>query len=160
MNLSPSAESTSGLATGSIEDRQVMADAIVAKSRFIVTTDVDDFAVADLQAHAMSAVNPDYFMAVRFTEHAYCEGVGTLAAVAKKPRRAEAEVHAMLGRRHPLLVARFASLYDTEPVPADQDQASVIFRGVICVRCGRRLHSEETRRVGLCSKHGAAPRRG
>ena len=157
MELSKSASSTSGLTTGSLGDRQVIADAIKAEARYLVTTDVDDFTVEDLETHAMSAVNPDYFMALRYSEHAYREAVGTLADVAKNPPRTEAEVHAMLGRRHPLVTARFADAYETNPVPADSDQPSIIFRGANCVRCGGRLDSEETRRLGLCAEHRGTP---
>lgn len=101
MGLSKSAPSTQGLLTPAPEDRQVIADAIHAGALYLVTTDVDDFAAEDLGAHAMSAVNPDYFMALRFGEHAYQEGVRTLAEVARNPSRSDAEVHMMLGRRHP-----------------------------------------------------------
>lgn len=152
MELSKSARSTSGLVTASVEDRQVIADAIAAKAQYLVTTDVDDFALEDLEAHAMSAVNPDYFMALRFTQHAYREGVRTLAEVAKNPPRTEAEVHRMLGRRHPRVTARFADIYDLTPVVADEDQPSVLFRGAICVRCEATLDADG-RRVGLCAEH-------
>ncbi|WP_203335573.1 hypothetical protein [Nocardioides limicola] len=101
MELSPSARSTKGLATVSAEDRQVVADAIRAGARYLITTDVDDFAFEDLAGPAMSAVNPDCFMALRFSEFAYREGVGVLAEVAKNPPRTSADVHRMLGRRHP-----------------------------------------------------------
>ncbi|UNX53773.1 hypothetical protein MF406_12370 [Georgenia sp. TF02-10] len=98
--LSPTAPTTAGLSTD-MKDRQVIADAIEAGARYLITTDVDDFAVDDLAAHEMSAVNPDYFMALRFTENAYREGLGLLAAVQSNPARAEAELHRVLGRRHP-----------------------------------------------------------
>jgi hypothetical protein len=160
MELSKSARSTSGLATASVEDRQVIADAIAAKAQYLVTTDVDDFAVEDLEAHAMSAVNPDYFMALRYSEHAYREAVGTLAEVAKNPPRTEAEVHAMLGRRHPLVTSRFADAYETKAISADADQPSVIFSGVSSVRCGDRLGSKGSSRLGLCAEHSALPSAG
>ena len=152
MELSKSARTTDGLLTASDEDRQVIADAIQTRARFLVTTDVDDFALDDLQAHDMSAVNPDYFMALRFTQHAYREGVRTLAEVAKNPPRTEAEVHRMLGRRHPRVAARFADIYDLTPVVADEDQPIVLFRGAICVRCEATLDADG-RRVGLCAEH-------
>jgi hypothetical protein len=152
-DLSPTAVSTAGLATVSDEDRQVVADAIAAGARYLITTDVDDFAFEDLVAHEMSAVNPDYFMALRFTENAYREGVAMIASVQKDPPRTEAEVHRMLGRRHPRLTTRFADAYDTTPVEADADQPSVIFRGVACVRCDTHLDSEHSLRTGLCAEH-------
>lgn len=60
MELSPSATSTEGLVTVSAEDRQVTADAILAGARYLITTDVDDFAFEDLAGHEMSSVNPDF----------------------------------------------------------------------------------------------------
>ncbi len=69
--LSPTAQDTKGLVTGAAQDRQVVADVIRAGARYLITTDVDDFAFDDLAAHGMSAVNLDYFMASRFTEQAY-----------------------------------------------------------------------------------------
>lgn len=158
MELSTSAPSTEGLLTSTPEDRQVIADAIQAGARYLVTADVDDFALEDLGANGMSAVNPDYFMALRFTEHAYREGVRTLADVAKHPPRTEAEVHTMLGRRHPHVTARFADAYDSPPVAPDPDQPNLLFRGMVCVRCEAELDSAESLRLGLCAQHpGTTP---
>jgi hypothetical protein len=55
MELSGSATSTEGLVTASVEDRQVMADAIGTAARYLITTDVDDFAFEDLAGHEMRA---------------------------------------------------------------------------------------------------------
>lgn len=151
--LSPTATSTEGLATDATQDRQVAADAIRAGARYLITADVDDFAFDDLATHGMSAVNPDYFMASRFTEQAYMEGVDLLAAVQKSPSRTAAEVHRMLGRRHPYLVAQFAGAYDMTPVEADEDQPSTIFRGVACIRCEARLDDAVGLQRGLCPEH-------
>lgn len=153
MELSPSSRSTKGLVTVSVEDRQVVADAIRAGARYLVTTDVDDFAFEDLTGHEMSAVNPDYFMALRFSEFAYRGGVGLLADVAKNPPRTPADVHRMLGRRHPHLTTWFADLYDSIPLPADSNQPGVLFRGVACVQCKSHLDDDEGRRLGLCTRH-------
>lgn len=150
--LSPTASGTQGLTTD-VKDRQVIADAIEAGARYLITADVDDFAFADLAAHEMSAVNPDYFMALRFTEHAYRTSLRLLAQVQSDPSRTEAELHRALGRRHPRLTARFAEAYATSPTPADKDQPSEIFRGVACIRCEARLDGADSLRVGLCVEH-------
>ncbi|WOP17701.1 hypothetical protein [Raineyella sp. LH-20] len=150
--LSPTASTTNGLTTDP-KDRQVIADAIEAGARYLITTDVDDFALADLAAHEMSAVNPDYFMALRLTENAYRKGVGLLAAVQSNPARTEAELHRVLGRRHPHLTTRFAEAYDTTPVEADPDQPNEVFRGVACIRCDAHLDNDEQQRIGLCAEH-------
>jgi hypothetical protein len=160
MELSKSARATQGLLTATPDDRQVIAHAIRAGARYLVTIDVDDFAIEDLHAHGMSAVNPDYFMALRFSEHAYREGVLTLAGVAKNPPRTEAEVHEMLGRRHPHVAARFADAYKTTPVAPDHDQPSLLLRGMICVRCKADLDSDESRHLGLCAEHHSRPKAG
>lgn len=151
--LSPTAQTVTGLMTGAAEDRQVLADAIRAEARYLITTDVDDFAFDDLAAHGMSAVNPDYFMASRFTEQAYTEGVELLAAVQKNPSRTAAEVHRMLGRRHPYLATQFADSYDTAPVQPDADQPRTIFRGVACLQCDAHLDDATALRLGLCPEH-------
>lgn len=151
--LSPAAQGTEGLATGTAQDRRVVADAIRAGARYLITTDVDDFAFDDLAAHGMSAVSPDYFMALRFTERAYREGVDLLAAVQKSPSRTPAEIHRMLGRRHPRLVTQFAGSYDTTPVQADPDQPGTIFRGIACIRCEAHLDDAVGLQHGLCPEH-------
>lgn len=154
MELSPSSNSDDGLLTASAEDRQVVADAIRAGTRYLITTDVDDFALGDLAKHQMSAVNPDYFMAQCYSERAYREGVGLLAEVARNPPRTEDDVHRMLGRRHPYLTARFDRLYDTTPVPADPDQPRLLFRGLTCLRCGSPLNDQaKGALLGLCGRH-------
>lgn len=89
--------------------------------------------------------------------NAYRQSVGVLAAVAKNPPRSEAEVHAMLGRRHPRTAARFADLYESVPVPADSDQPKTLFRGVVCIRCGAPLESGHSLSFGLCAQHAPAP---
>lgn len=151
--LSPTASGTEGLMTGTAQDRQVVADAIRVGATYLITTDVDDFAFDDLATGGMSAVNPDYFMALRFTKQAYLEGVALLAAVQKNPSRTAVEIHRMLGRRHPRLVAQFVDVYDTTPVQADADQPSTIFRGVACIRCETRLDGAVGSQHELCLRH-------
>lgn len=153
VNLSPTARSTRGMATKTMKDRKVIADAITAGARYLITTDVDDFAFADLAKHEMSAVNADYFMALRYSEQAYRSALALIADTQKNPPRTEAELHRILGRRHPWLAARFADAYDSTPVDADPDQPSVIFLGVACIRCDSHLDDEEGLQVGLCRDH-------
>lgn len=151
--LSATAANTNGLDTETLQDRQVIADAIKAGAQYLITTDVDDFAFDDLASHEMSAVNPDYFMSLRFTEQAYREGVNLLATVQKNPPRTEAEVHQALGRRHPCLSTRYTNAYESLPAPADLDQPSLLFRGIICIRCAAHLSSETSFQSGLCTEH-------
>lgn len=101
----------------------------------------------------MSAVSPDYFMALRHTEHAYREGVDLLSEVQKNPSRTTSEIHRMLGRRHPHLTARFADTYQSAPISADFDQPHLLFRGEASICCDARLSSESSLRAGLCAEH-------
>jgi len=163
LELGPTATSTSGLATESAQDRQVIADAIASRARYLITTDVDDFAFDDLSSHQMSAVNPDFFMALRFSLRAYREGVAVLSEVAKSPPRSPEEVHSIIGRRHPRLTERFAYAFDAVPVRGDTDQPRLLFRGTACVRCGKPLVTLKCQRTGLdrtcASEFSHQPRR-
>lgn len=154
MELSPSASFTTGLATTSPADRQILSDAIAAGARFLITVDVDDFAIEDLRTHRMSAVNPDYFMALRFTENAYRAGVAVLSFGMNNPARTEADVHQLLGRRHPHLTERFRDVYARTPMDPDPDQPRVMFRGVSCIHCGEPLGTDREQLTGIRSSHG------
>jgi hypothetical protein len=151
--LSASGRPISGLRTRSDGDRQIIADAIAATERLIVTVDADDFALEDLREYRMSAVNPDYLMALRFSPAAYRAGVHQLADGTTNPPRAAADVHLMLGRRHPHRAQRFGAAFDSISVAADPDQPSVIFQGATCVHCDRDLRSVEELQIGLCTEH-------
>lgn len=151
--LSPSAASTTGLKTRSVKDRQIIADAIETEADFLITVDVDDFSLDDLRAHQMSAVNPDYFMANRFTEHAYREAVQVLVEASQNPRRTAEQIHTALGKRHPHLLQRFADAFAAPPVDPDPDQPKLLFRGVICIQCEADLTTDEQLGLGLCAEH-------
>lgn len=150
---SPTGAPRDDLHTATAGDRQILADAITAEASFIITTDVDDYAIEDLAGFALSAVNPDYFMGLRFGAAAYRAGTEQLARGTGRPHRTPADVHRMLGRRHPRLTSRFSTLYDTTPLPADADQPSELFRGVVCVHCGAPLETGEERVIGTHGSH-------
>lgn len=48
-------------------DRQILADAVAAGARFLITEDVDDYGRNDLVSVGISAVHPDVFLATRLT---------------------------------------------------------------------------------------------
>lgn len=152
-DLSATGRLPRGLKTKPSGDRQIIADAVAAGAQFIVTIDVDDFAIDDLRKLRLSAVNPDYFLAQRLTLDAYQAGVITLADGTSNPARTPADVHRMLGRRHPHLAARFPDAFDAVPADPDPDQPEVLYRGVICIRCGADLTTDEQLRLGLCAEH-------
>lgn len=59
----------------------------------------------------------------------------------------------MLGRRHPRLSSRFSDVYDSTSLPADPDQPTELFRGVICILCGELLGTSDERLTGLHASH-------
>ncbi len=95
-------------------DRQVLADAVAADASFIVTEDVDDFGVADLTATGIAAVNPDLFLAERTTRDGYAEAVTLISESMTNPPRTPEELHAMLGRQHPLTLAAYRTVFGAD----------------------------------------------
>ena len=92
-------------------DRQVLADAVAAGARFLVTEDVDDFGEGDLLDAAVTAIHPDRFLAMRLSDDGYLESLVALSAGMANPRRTAAEVHTAAGRLHPQLVTAKLHLF-------------------------------------------------
>lgn len=116
-------------------DRQLLADAEVAGARFLITEDVDDYALGDLVDVGISAVNPDLFLSVRLTRDAYSTVVQQFVELQVNPPTMPARFHAAIARNHPRLFAAHADLYDVEPERGIHREPSVIFRGTRCLRC-------------------------
>lgn len=134
----------------SAKDRQVLADADAARAAFLVTSDVDDFAEADLAALRLTAVSPDLFMALRFGRDMYLRALGQLVANMKNPPRTAGEMHGLLARQHPRLTAAHREAFDVPlGVPAHQE-AAVLVRGVRCLRCESVLDGVGDLVLGLC----------
>ncbi|TAM66902.1 MAG: hypothetical protein EPN48_14580 [Microbacteriaceae bacterium] len=70
LRLSPTGAGAARFRATKGADRQILADAIAAQAGFLVTEDVDDFAVEDLVGVGISAVNPDLFLTARLTRDA------------------------------------------------------------------------------------------
>ncbi len=81
-------------------DRQILADAAHANAAYLITNDVDDFAEADLVSEKIAAVNPDLFMALRFSESAYQRALAQLVASLNNPPKTIEQMHALIGRKH------------------------------------------------------------
>lgn len=110
-------------------DRQILADAEAAGARFLVTEDVDDFAEVDLASVAISAVNPDLFLATWLTRTAYAMVIDLFVQRQVAPPTTPAEFHAAIARQHPLLFAAHNDLYDIAPEPSPHPPPSILFRG-------------------------------
>jgi hypothetical protein len=137
-------------------DRQILADAVAAGARYLVTEDVDDFAEPDLAGVGISAVNPDLFLAERMSAKGYAYAIATFVTTQTKPRRTGPQVHAAIAKQHPLLFAAHAGLYDVEPKISPHEPPAVTFRGRRCLRCETVNHAGAELTQGLCEKCRAA----
>jgi len=148
--LSPTGDDAERFTTTSATDRQVLADTFAAGARFLVTEDVDDIAEEDLATLRMTAIHPDLFMALRFPRSAYLLAVNLMVAAMKNPPRTAAQMHALLGRKHPRLTAAHAEAFDGQPDAPTDPEPRVLVRGVRCVRCESVVETWTELRFGLC----------
>lgn len=130
-------------------DRQLLADAEAAGTSYLVSEDGDDFDEDDLISVGISAVNPDLFLSVRLTARAYHEALETIGRNRQRPPSTPDEIHAALGRNHPLLTKRFESKYPTQIADRVQAEPTVVFRGSRCLRCAKILSSPRDLESGL-----------
>jgi len=104
--LAPSGDRPERFAGTKGADRQILADAAAAGARFLVTEDVDDYALDDLASVGISAVNPDVFLAERLTRDAYATVIDLFVERQLNPPTTPAGFHAAITRQHPTTVRR------------------------------------------------------
>src|SRR5699024_5874379 len=103
MPLSPSADLAERFPATKGGDRQILADANAAGAHFLVTNDVDDFALTDLKQAKVSAATPDLFMSQRMTAEAYRCALVVIAGSQKNPPITIEQLHRRLATNHPRL---------------------------------------------------------
>lgn len=130
-------------------DREILADADEAGARFLITEDVNDYAVDDLTSVGISAVTPDLFLAERVTREAYSMVIQRFVELQVSPPTTPAQFHAAIARNHPRLFAAHADLHDIAPDKRRHREPRVIFRGSRCVRCERIIADPATIIDGL-----------
>jgi hypothetical protein len=133
--LGPTGNIAGRFASTKGNDRQILADAEAARTRFLVTEDVDDFAEADLISLGISAVNPDLFLAERLNREAYALVIDLFVERQVAPPTAAAGFHSAVARQHPRLFAAHADLHNVGPSPSIHREPGVIFRGTPCLGC-------------------------
>lgn len=134
-DLTPTGEVMGRFVATRKADRQILADAEAAGARFLITEDVDDFAVSDLLSVSLSAVNPDLFLAESLTREAYSVVIRRFVERQVAPPTTPAQFHAAIAKRHPRLFAAHADLYDIAPEKGQHSEPAVVFRGARCLRC-------------------------
>ncbi|QLQ10121.1 MAG: hypothetical protein HZY75_06660 [Nocardioidaceae bacterium] len=147
-DLSPTGKRPSKYKATKDADRQILADAVAANAAFIITTDVDDFGEADLVTEKIAAVNPDLFMATRFTETAYRRALTQLVESLNNPPKTIAQMHALIGRKHPRLHEWFAHRYPEAVPEAMETEPRVLYRGGRCIICARSVTRPERLTLG------------
>lgn len=125
-------------------DRQILADAVAAGARFLITEDVDDFGIEDLVSVGISAVNPDLFLATRLTRDAYATVIELFVERQVNPPTSPEMLHAATARNHPRLHAAHADLFDIAPEQPTHPEPAVIFRGPRCLRSERIVDDPDT----------------
>jgi hypothetical protein len=135
------------------KDRQVLADAIAAGATVIVTEDVDDFDESELIAADLAAANPDLFLAECVTTAAYASAVRQMSTRMSSPARTAEQLHARIGRQHPLAVAAHKQAFDSKPAIAVNRPPAVVYRGNRCLRC---LQAGVFVTLGVCEPCRAA----
>lgn len=148
--LSATGSNLDRFAHTSRKDRQILSDAEASGASFLITSDVDDFGIDDLNSIGISAVQPDLFLRYRLSETAYLTALEALSNNSKNPPRTSAVVHARAGRLHPLLTARMAALFPNIAIDASTHMPpKAQFRGIACIACGRRLIAGDSMELGL-----------
>jgi len=148
--LTPTGSNAEQFVGTSVKDRQVLADAVAAGAVFIITEDVDDFGYDDLRSVGITAVNPDLFMSIEVTSGAYREALDLMVQRFRAPQRTVGQLHARIGRAHPLTAHAQAAHYpDDEPMPATHNPPAELCRGDRCINC---LQLTQTLTLGLCPK--------
>ncbi len=154
--LGPTGRNAGRFASTTRSDRQILADAEMAGAVFLVAADVDDFAEVDLVGTAISVVNPDLFMSIRFPFEAYEHALRQTVSNMKHPSRTVGEMHALVARQHPRLFARHAGAFPgISPAAPAGSEPRTVFRGVRCLGCGTVAPDLQRLELGLdldCSK--------
>lgn len=133
--LGPTGRDAGRIAGTAPSDRQIFADAAQAGAHYLVTADVDDFAEIAPGAVAVSAVNADLVMSIRFAADAYEHALQLMVANMKHPPRSVGEMHALIARKHSWLFARHADVFSgVAPVGSRDSEPKSLFRGYL--RCG------------------------
>ncbi|MDR0592374.1 MAG: hypothetical protein LBG60_03765 [Bifidobacteriaceae bacterium] len=137
------------------KDRHVAAAAHAAGIGVIVTRNVRHFGRRDLAALSLSAVDPDWFLAVTLTSRVYTATLEDVcSARARDPRTPEA-LHAALAREHPRLFDAMRPAFPgAEPARCGNRPPADLFRGVRCVACGSRDGETLEGATGVCAGCG------
>ncbi len=136
------------------KDQPHIAAAHAAGASVIVTENIKDFGVVDLDRLSMSAVTPELFLSVRLEEQGYVGVLETLAEGRTRDPRTPAGIHGReVAPRLPALAEKFESTFDIQMDPPANGAMAENFRGFRCVLCEQVLMTSDR---PLCDPCGSA----
>jgi len=98
------------------KDRQILADAVAADARWLITENVPDFGWDDLRATGITAIHYDLFLAEHLSVEAYRQAISILG----HGKVSAESVHAHVALLHPRLFAVMADAFPgVEPVQSE-----------------------------------------
>lgn len=141
-----------GLSDTHWKDVPVMAAAVFAQADFIVTGNVRHFGEHDLAQHGMDAVHPGFFLAYRTTRVTYVAVVEALCRGRRRPPNTPLAVHVEeISVELPALFARYKDVFGPAESASTRQPPHLVFRGTLCVRCGRPLTDPASLATGIGS---------
>ena len=142
-------------ASTSAKDRHVMAAAKASDAGVIVTRNVIDFGIADLNGAGLVAAHPDLFLAATMSEVMYIETLEAMAAVRRRAPKTPPTLHAAFASEHPRLFKRMRALFPNVEPEVTQSPPAEVFRGQRCLICGQGRATEAVT-DGICNECVAA----
>lgn len=137
------------------KDRHVVAVAHAAGIGVIVTRNVRHFGRKDLAALSLSAVDPDWFLAVTLTDRVYAATLEDICSARRRDPRTPQSLHGVLASEHPRLFDAMRNVFPgAQSAHAGSRQVAEPFRGVRCIACGVRTHDAIEDAGGLCRACG------
>ena len=143
-------EQTARLEDTSPKDRHVLAAAVAAGARAVVTRNVADFGRTDLGRTGTVAVHPDLFLATTTTSAMYHATLVQMSTARTLPPNTPETLHTALATEHPRLVEAMRWVFPgVQPSPTDHNPPAESFRGNRCLRCGKTLRDPGSLTLGV-----------
>jgi len=115
-------------------DKTIIAAAINAKVKFIITANVKDFGEQDLFKHKMSAVHPGLFLANRISAEQYSHILTMLSKTRQREPKTPLGIHEHdVANELPQLFTRHRNLFGTPNPYQPHNPPRIDFRGYACV---------------------------
>jgi len=134
------------------KDQPVLAAAVNANARYVITENVRHFGPTDLDRFGMSAVHPGLFLAGRLTEAAYTSILGALATARRQSPNTMLTIHIQeVSDSLPDLFTMHQNLFGPAESARTKRPIKETFRGVACLRCALVITDRSSLTNGVCT---------